>query len=309
MRAQTRQPATAEDCSVDYWIHRVNRLCGRFQGDALDAHFTARIESYAGEALNLSFVDARKARLYRTRAEITSSDCHYYAVFQLAGHTRLDQEGQRALLSPGDIALIDSCRPFDVQYDGLSRQMSLIVPRAQMDACLHHARVRCGQRIEGSSRLALLANQLLLGSVQNQGLDSKEGEAMVAALVTLLGPALIGRERDDPHERAFGKAMSVIEANLCAPELTPALVASEVGVSMRSLYRIFAERDMVVAQHIKLRRLELCAERLRNAASEESLCALCFDCGFSDASYFSTAFKKHFGMTPSQYRVAMRGQH
>ena len=308
MNASIQQPGVVGRSSVDHWIHRVNQICGRFQARALDERFNAGIEAFSGEAMNLYFVDVQSARLYRTRREVSGDDGkHYFAVFQLSGRAIMEQGGQTAALLPGDITLIDSCRPCDFHYDGLSRQLSLIVPRAVMDAGLRHANVRCASRITGSSHLGYLANQLILGSVKQGDLDNEEGEAAVSALITLLRPVLSGGDPANPRERAFRKAVAVIETHLCAQELTPALVAGEVGVSVRSLYRIFAEKGLVVAQYIKTRRLELCAERLRNARGEESLSALCFACGFSDTSYFSTAFKKYFGMTPRQYRDQFRG--
>lgn len=308
MAALNQQPPTAEHRSVDHWIDRVNRICGPFLARAIDDQFAASIDAPADSALHVSVVAARKAHLYRTRDEISHDDGqHYYAVFQLDGTTLMDQDGQRIRLAPGDITVIDSCQPCDFRFDGLSRQLSLLVPRPVMHAALHQAHVSCAERIDGDSRLGQLANQLVRSSSEQPNLDAMEAEATVSALATLLGPALSRNDRDTPHERAFSKAMATIDAHLCEQELTPSLVAKEADVSLRSLYRIFAQKELVVAQHIKRRRLQLCAERLRNNTNVESLSALCYACGFSDTSYFSTAFKQHFGLSPGQYRDRVRG--
>ena len=79
-------------------------------------------------------------------------------------------------------------------------------------------------------------------------------------------------------------------------------MAAELGVSLRSLYRLFARRGLVVAQYIRNRRLDLCAQALRSAAGQEKLAGVGLDWGFADHSHFSTAFKQRFGMSPSEYR-------
>jgi AraC family transcriptional activator of tynA and feaB len=65
---------------------------------------------------------------------------------------------------------------------------------------------------------------------------------------------------------------------------------------------MFAKKGLVVAQYIKNRRLDFCAETLRNAQFEQKLSALGYAWGFSDSSYFSTAFKGRFGVSPGEYR-------
>lgn len=304
---QQSQPTTSR--RVDHWVQRVNAICGPFLARAVDDQFAASIDTPLEGALDVSVVGARKARLYRTRNEVSSdAGRHYYAVFQLSGNTLMDQQDSRVRLAPGDITIIDSCRPCDFHFDQSSRQLSLIVPHALMHSALRKTAVDCAQRIDGQSRLGRLANQLMLSSTTQDKLNPREAEATVNALITLLAPALAHSEHGNPHERAFNKAVAVIDAHLCEQELTPLLVANEVGVSLRSLYRIFAEKELVVAQYIKKRRLELCAERLRHNTSVPSVSALCYACGFSDTSYFSTVFKKYFGMSPGQYRDLVQGQ-
>lgn len=69
-------------------------------------------------------------------------------------------------------------------------------------------------------------------------------------------------------------------------------------MSVRSLYRLFADQGLVVAQYIKNRRLDLCARALQNVHDDEKLAGIGYRWGFSDHSHFSTAFKQRFGVTP-----------
>lgn len=54
--------------------------------------------------------------------------------------------------------------------------------------------------------------------------------------------------------------------------------------------------------YIRILRLEL-AQKLLEETSE-SIGSISFQCGFSDTHYFSNCFKKHFGISPSEYRIS-----
>ena len=64
--------------------------------------------------------------------------------------------------------------------------------------------------------------------------------------------------------------------------------------SFRSVYRTS------IAAHINVHRMEKAAEMLREG--EESVSAVAVAVGFSAQSRFTEAFKKHFGVLPTEYR-------
>ena len=98
--------------AFESWLSQVNQACGRFDARALDADFYGELAEFRSGAINLSVVDMAHVHLYRTSKDVsTSSDGHYYAVFQLRGSSQLEQGDNRAQLGCGDIALIDACRP------------------------------------------------------------------------------------------------------------------------------------------------------------------------------------------------------
>lgn len=47
-------------------------------------------------------------------------------------------------------------------------------------------------------------------------------------------------------------------------------------MSVRSLYRMFADKGLVVAQYIRNRRLDFCADAIRHAADDENWQVLAF---------------------------------
>ena len=288
----------------DQWIHQVNRICGAFSAQTLGDEFSGHIREYQSGALKLSFVDACQARLYRTPKEVAASEGgKYFAVFQLDGSACMAQGDNRVSLCAGDITLIDASQPSDFTYHENSRQLSLILPHRLIEQSLRYTPVKCGHRIGGKSPIATLSHHLILDAARQTNLSQQESEATLDAVISLLRPAISQSEGvDDVHERIFRKTLGYIDEHIRSEELCPELLAREVGVSMRGLYRMFARKGLVVARYIKNRRLDLCAESLRQSRTEQKLSALGYSWGFSDSSYFSTAFKSRFGISPGEYR-------
>ena len=288
----------------DQWIHQVNRICGAFSAQTLGDEFSGHIREYQSGALKLSFVDACQARLYRTPKEVAASEGgKYFAVFQLDGSACMAQGDNRVSLCAGDITLIDASQPSDFTYHENSRQLSLILPHRLIEQSLRYTPVKCGHRIGGNSPIATLSHHLILDAARQTNLSQQESEATLDAVISLLRPAISQSEGvDDVHERIFRKTLGYIDEHIRSEDLCPELLAREVGVSMRGLYRMFARKGLVVARYIKNRRLDLCAESLRQSRTEQKLSALGYSWGFSDSSYFSTAFKSRFGISPGEYR-------
>jgi len=288
----------------DQWIHQINQICGAFNGQTLGAGFSGQIREHRSGALKLSFVDACQARLYRTPAQVAAGEGgKYFAVFQLDGTAGMAQDDNKVLLCAGDITLIDASRPSEFTYSENSRQLSLILPSPLIEQSLRFNQVQCGHRIAATSPIAMLSHRLILDAAQQNTLSLAESEATLEAIVSLLRPAISQTEdSNDLHERIFRKTLECIDTHIRSEELCPEWLAREVGMSVRGLYRIFAKKGLVVAKYIKNRRLDLCAQSLRQSCTEEKLSVLGYSWGFSDSSYFSTAFKSRFGVSPGEYR-------
>lgn len=296
--------AVVKDSQFERWLHQINKACGSFSAEPLSSAFAGSIREHRSGSLKLSIVDVASARLYRSKHELLRSDGdHFYAAFQLNGSALMEQGGSKAALERGDVILIDSTQPSEFQYGSGARQLSLILPRKLVEQSLRFARVRCGERIPARSPVAAMAHRLILDSISQPELSLGESEAALEAVVSLLRPAITGAEGEsDPHERLFHKAVAFIDQHICCDTLCPELVAKEVGVSVRGLYRIFSKKGLVVAQYIKARRLDLCAESLRQSGSQQKLSALGYFWGFADSSHFCSAFKARFGVPPGEYR-------
>ncbi|HEC2596477.1 TPA: transcriptional regulator FeaR [Raoultella ornithinolytica] len=301
--------ATAEH-GQDYqrWLAKINQVCGHFAARPLEGRFHGEIDaSYAG-TLKVSTVTASGVNLFRTRNEIKrSNDDWFYTVFQLSGQAAIEQDDRQVVLDAGDITLIDASRPCSIFWQQTSRQASLLLPRQLLEQQLRGSEISIATRLEKSLPMVQLSQRLLQESMCSPELSESESAAALEAIVCLLRPMLHHHApRPSRREKQFQKIMDLIDESIQAEHLRPEWLASETGMSVRSLYRLFADKGLVVAQYIKNRRLDLCAQALHNAHDDEKLAGIGYSWGFSDHSHFSTAFKQRFGVSPGEYRKRCR---
>jgi transcriptional regulator GlxA family with amidase domain len=96
------------------------------------------------------------------------------------------------------------------------------------------------------------------------------------------------------------EAVTLMEANIEEPLSTDDL-AYHVGVSRRHLERLFKKHLQTVPSKYYLElRLEQARQMLRQ--SDKPALQVGLACGFSSASYFSTAYRNHYGVTPREER-------
>ena len=97
--------------------------------------------------------------------------------------------------------------------------------------------------------------------------------------------------------------------NLGNRELTAGWLALRHHVSARYIQMLFGSENTTLSVFLIEKRLESADGLLGNPGSSgRSISSIAFECGFGDLSYFNRAFRKRFGMTPSERRAgAMRG--
>lgn len=285
------------------WLAQINQVCGSFAARPLAGEFHGELHAGYASGLKLSTVTAGGINLYRNHQHINSaSDAWFYTVFQLEGEAVMEQDDRQTLLKAGDITLIDASRPCSFFWQQKARQVSLLLPRRMLERD-----ARCAQRLAGDLPMVQLSHRLLQESMSASLLTPAEREAALEAMVCLLRPALYQQETPPAHrDKRFQKVVALIEEQIQSPDLRPDWIASACGMSVRSLYRLFADRGLVVAQYIKNRRLDLCAQALCAAPEDEKLASIGFNWGFTDHSHFSTAFRQRFGMSPGEYRRRSR---
>lgn len=303
---QTTQSLAQGKAGYAQWRDDIRSICGRFDATApgnLDGFF-GRIARHNLVDLEFAEVSTNAASLRKTPGDLRAEDARYYfLIYQHSGSAVLAQRGREAMLHPGDTVLIDSRYASEFRYLGGMRHVSFHLPCDELDRRLRSGGARVCQTLGGADPLGGILGQFIRQiSAKHALFDVHEGGAMKEALMALIAPLAEDRERLGGSVRDYARVLSHVDAHLM-DELSAEGIGRALGLSVRSLYRLFEERDKSLSETIREARLRRCAQQLRAAShSHESLTDIAFRWGFKDSAHFSRAFKQHFGMTPRDYR-------
>ncbi|WP_243869108.1 helix-turn-helix domain-containing protein [Streptomyces liangshanensis] len=106
---------------------------------------------------------------------------------------------------------------------------------------------------------------------------------------------------DDSRSNILRQAMNVVEMNLDNPDLSPALVARTVGVSLRTLHREFSALGDSLMSFARRRRLQRAYADLAQVRDGVAISDVAARWCFSDASHFIKTFRSVYGTTPAAY--------
>ncbi|MDR1371103.1 MAG: response regulator [Dysgonamonadaceae bacterium] len=103
----------------------------------------------------------------------------------------------------------------------------------------------------------------------------------------------------------FKKAVSFVEKNIQNPDYDVENFVSDMATSRTLLYRKINEATgMSIKEFILDMRMKRAAQLLRD--SHYNVSEISVMVGFNDSKYFSTSFKKHYGMPPSEFKNSER---
>lgn len=118
---------------------------------------------------------------------------------------------------------------------------------------------------------------------------------------------LMQSEQKEPRyqDEILKKMVYFIEQNLTCEDYDLELLSKDMGMSRMSLYRKMKTcTDQSPGEFIRDYRLKKAAELLTH--SEECISDICFRTGFNDLKSFRIAFKKKYGMTPSDFKKSKK---
>ncbi|WP_343237919.1 helix-turn-helix domain-containing protein [Streptomyces sp. SID2999] len=142
--------------------------------------------------------------------------------------------------------------------------------------------------------------------------DSASAQALAAdACTALFSGMLFGRHASAPQDHsdaAVTAARNFIEKNLGSAHLSPAMIAQNVGVPLRTLQRSFSDSDDTIMAFIRRRRLQNAHADLRRLGGTARISEIAARWQFADASHFIRHFKALYGSTPASYLRNLDGR-
>jgi AraC-like DNA-binding protein len=249
----------------------------------------------------------------RTQKHVDRSDAPFYKVaMPMRGCALIHQDDRQAPLIPGDLAIYDTSRPYQVTFDDTCRLLILMFPHR--DLRLPHDAVSdvTARRVSGRSGIGGLVAPLLgnlgvrldeIGGAQSARLADNIVDLLGTLYADLLSGA--GYQPADPMHTLLARIRAFIEDNLDDPGLGPETVAAACHISVGYLHKLFRAEGTSVSRMIRERRLEKCRRDLVAPGSRETaVSAIGAHWGFLDAAHFSRVFKATYGVSPREYRLS-----
>lgn len=221
-------------------------------------------------------------------------------------------DSEALILKPEQLTVLSSDMPIRITVPKPYRTSSLIIDRDIFETSIPCSRILVGRRLTFPDHLNSVLKEMLESAllISHAG---KFGDAAPHLARSFLEYLLVSTHFDDtipadsPNALEFRRkqVMAYIGQNFGHPELSVEHIALRLGVSARYIQMAFAASDVSPSQYIKKCRIEATAERLRDPDwNAISITEISFRCGFNSSAHFSNEFRKFYGMSPRDYRLA-----
>lgn len=296
-----------------YWIDAVcdayvQLECEPAAGcDAIDGEI--RVQPLPSLALSRVTATAQHVRRTRSRIARDAEDVLLVSI-QTAGRGEVHQDGRRAVLMPGDFALYDSTRPYELVFGSDFQQIVLKLPGPMLRAQLRGGEALTACAVSGRRGAGHLMIEMIRTLQQDiEALEPASAAAVAESVTQILVAGLRTLPQAQPPAvsslTAYHRAQikDHVERHLADPALDVAAIAAALRLSPSSVHRVFAGEACSVSEWIWGRRLDRLAQALADPAQRAvGVGTLAFGLGFNDAAHVSRAFRARFGCSPREYR-------
>jgi len=290
---------------LDYWV---GAICECFlEMDASSPtpnRFGCELLSAPLHSLRVNRVRGSAQDVFRTRAAISRSrENFYYLLCKESTPCNVVQQGAHAdRLLPGDLALIDSRRSYELHFHESVDIFSIQLPTEWLETWLPDPRLHLGRRIDGG-----LGWGLALSAYVRQ-LSTPIGALPTSLVADHLGSLLsLAVERESTEQPCRDLAARIDEAlggRCTEPDLCANNIAAMLGISVRTLHRALAARQQTFAERLMQHRIQRARRMLGSPAFDRVTTAeIGRRVGLVDPSHFVRVCRRLSGSTPQELRL------
>jgi AraC-like DNA-binding protein len=297
---------------VAYWREVVIRDLPRHEFHShVGPGFYGTIEVGALGGMGVAVFECDPCRSTRTERDV--AHCYnddFILSLQLSGRMLARQDDREALIERGSFTLFDTARVCGGTHLTKVKSAVFSIPRQALEARLGNVGALTGREMSMHQPLVALAAEFLaMLPARLDALAGPSGSLVAEQALDLIALAFSsvtnqgGVTLSSPRAVALLRVKSVVETRLSDPELRPAAVAAEAGISVRYANDLLSQEGSSIERYILHRRLERCRQALEDSAQDHRLIGeIAFSWGFSDLSHFGRRFRAGYGMTPGDCR-------
>lgn len=331
--AEATRPGRADEddeALTPFW--RISGGLGRKEAQALSQRILGRAaaQETMGPGIALPFA---ASSVLTTRPELGLMSCFHpagqwrwpdaaigqaggYLLLRPAdGRVLLEHDGRRITLRAREALIVDAGSAMRFTLVQVGRLDLVRLDSGRLQAFIGLLEPRLMQPVSRDNRaLQVLANYgalllrglLPLNSVELQTLAIDHIHHLIGAMLRDRSPALPANVLDRRAAR-LGAVKADIETRLERRDLSIEVIAGLYGVTARSIQKLFESEARTFSEYVLERRLERAWYKLIAFDTPKlSISSVAFETGFGDLSYFNRSFRKRFGQSPSQVRLAQK---
>ena len=299
---------------LEQWLDWIREYVSPFSatpcdGEAVSGEFEARL---AGDTSVVS-ATAGGYRAARRPLEIAETRRHFYAVtVHLNGAASLSANGVERQLDPGDVFVVDTMHEFVLGMERRHRQLFVNLPQELVDTRVRNAERMSGTILRRNAPVArLIAGYAAAGFEAASALSSAAAAMFSGHLADLLAEAFdepAGMERRGTRAARLRAIRAYIARHLTDRDLSITSVALRHQVTPRYVQMLFADEGTTFSEFTLHERLRQVHRALTDPRRDrETITAIAYAAGFGDLSHFNRAFRRLYGATPTEVRLASVG--
>lgn len=303
---------------LEFWRDSIHEVYVRLEIDVQqpgNGAFDGTIVRYMDHGLAYSEIygDAHIAVRTQPLAKRFGDDV-FMLLAQRTGRTLVEQDGRQTVLNEGEFTLCYSDRPCALTMPSAFHHDTILFSGRAMRSALPDSDRFVARAMRGTSGPGRVLLSLL-GAVREtiDDLDERSGAHMSDALLDMLSATAASLRAGSDHAPANHletyhreRVRAFVAERLFDPELSIEVIADEVKLSSRYLYRLFEDEPETLSASIWRQRLE--AARLAILAPSQrrrSLTDIAYSVGFKDAAHFSRMFKATYGASPREFKLSL----
>jgi AraC-like DNA-binding protein len=299
-----REPGDA----LGYWIEHTRALHGSVQVRFADTPVFrggTLVQRNADHQLVDSWSDA--VHYSRTDADIRADGQLGNVLFVLRrGLLDVEQGGDRIRLRPGHGVLVTKSNAVQLGHDSWARGWMFDTGHARWLGAFGRGPVVMDLRRGLGSVVRTMISTV---SVQHRSLDSYEFARACSTIDDLLYACM--PDGGGVPDNLFSVERAVrdyVARHAYDPDLNPHRVARSLGWSLRQVQLALQRAGTTTSDLIRSTRLARGAELLRLSSPGTTIANIAVASGFHSAVTFQAAFKRQFGLTPSDARMMTRNR-
>jgi AraC-like DNA-binding protein len=278
----------------------------------LGSAFNGRVTRVPLGAASCTEVSSQQQRVYRTRSRIARSHEDFFLIaLGKHGVGGVAQDGRETVLRPGEFAIYDTTRPYELRFDDAFTQVILQVPRDMLLRRAPGTEALTAISFGSDRPLQKLAHDFVYRLCQSADeIQPEHAVRLSEQAVDLVAMALSERLGTQalPSTRRLAllhRLKAHVRTHLADPDLSISETATALGVSPRYVNDLLSEEGTSFQRFVLTERLAQCQRDLASPIlAHRHVSEIAFAWGFNDVSHFGRVFRERYGLSPRDFRTS-----